>query len=277
VSRSPQADGETDRPRAKQAADLTIAIARVQTVSEYMLQKQIFVSKCEGGVVVLDLYNDAYFCMSTRDACCLTSVVEGWPLVDALSGAALDCSQDEARQLVESMLGRNLITLDKSEGKPAVPPTMPAPRERLIPAPDLYARRSDVSHWRIIRHVPRFLWSVIAAAATLRWFGLRYTVERMERRRPPRTDAFNQVDIERMRVLLTIFNEIRPFCYRSAQACLLHSLSLLTFLSAYGLYPIWVFGVQAKPFQAHCWVQHGYFILNDSVEHAGSYVPIMTV
>jgi hypothetical protein len=37
-----------------------------------------------------------------------------------------------------------------------------------------------------------------------------------------------------------------------------------------------VFGVQARPFAAHCWVQKGEVVFNDTVEHVSGYTPIMT-
>jgi hypothetical protein len=35
--------------------------------------------------------------------------------------------------------------------------------------------------------------------------------------------------------------------------------------------------VKASPFGAHCWLQEGDLILNDSVERVGAYTPIMIV
>jgi len=54
-------------------------------------------------------------------------------------------------------------------------------------------------------------------------------------------------------------------------------LALLEFLAIKNLYPTWVFGVQAQPFGAHCWLQEGDKLLNESVEYAGQFTPIMAV
>jgi hypothetical protein len=35
--------------------------------------------------------------------------------------------------------------------------------------------------------------------------------------------------------------------------------------------------VQTRPFAAHCWVQHGDIVCNDTVEHVSGYTPIMVV
>jgi hypothetical protein len=52
---------------------------------------------------------------------------------------------------------------------------------------------------------------------------------------------------------------------------------LLEYLAWYRIFPTWVFGVQTRPFAAHCWLQHENIVLNDTVEHVTRYTPIMTV
>ncbi|RYZ14310.1 MAG: lasso peptide biosynthesis B2 protein [Alphaproteobacteria bacterium] len=59
--------------------------------------------------------------------------------------------------------------------------------------------------------------------------------------------------------------------------CLYDALALLEFLALKNLYPTWVFGVQAQPFGAHCWLQSSDILLNESTEYAGQFTPIMTV
>ena len=64
---------------------------------------------------------------------------------------------------------------------------------------------------------------------------------------------------------------------RTMQDRLYDSLALLEYLARYGIYADWVFGVQTRPFAAHCWVQHGDIVFNDTVEHVSGYTPIMVV
>ena len=59
--------------------------------------------------------------------------------------------------------------------------------------------------------------------------------------------------------------------------CLHDSLALLEFLARHGIFPDWVFGVRARPFVAHCWVQYEDMVFNDTVEHVTGYIPIMVV
>jgi hypothetical protein len=59
--------------------------------------------------------------------------------------------------------------------------------------------------------------------------------------------------------------------------CLLDSLSLLRFLSRRGLPAHIVFGVTSEPFTAHCWVQAGDIVLNETLSDANAHTPIRMV
>lgn len=59
--------------------------------------------------------------------------------------------------------------------------------------------------------------------------------------------------------------------------CLLDSLALTAHLAACGVRANVVFGVTDAPFSAHCWVQAGDLVLNDTVGNAMAYMPIRVV
>jgi hypothetical protein len=73
-----------------------------------------------------------------------------------------------------------------------------------------------------------------------------------------------------------IFRKLRPW-YPRSYLCLFDALALLEFLARRRLFPTWVFGVQAQPFGAHCWVQAGDRLLNEGAEFANQFTPIMAV
>lgn len=73
-----------------------------------------------------------------------------------------------------------------------------------------------------------------------------------------------------------IYRKLRPW-YPRRYLCLYDSLALVEFLARRRLFPAWVFGVQAQPFGAHCWVQQGDVLLNESTEYASQFTPIMSV
>lgn len=59
--------------------------------------------------------------------------------------------------------------------------------------------------------------------------------------------------------------------------CLLRAFLLLRTLHRAGLDALWVFGVSTWPFQAHCWLQVGDTVLDDTFERVGAYTPILVV
>ncbi|NJO13234.1 MAG: lasso peptide biosynthesis B2 protein [Gammaproteobacteria bacterium] len=74
-----------------------------------------------------------------------------------------------------------------------------------------------------------------------------------------------------------VFEALHPLVFASRNRCLFHSLALIEYLARHELYPRWVFGVQAVPFAAHCWVQQEGQVLNDTVEHVSRYTPILSI
>jgi hypothetical protein len=61
------------------------------------------------------------------------------------------------------------------------------------------------------------------------------------------------------------------------EACLFQAALLLEFLRQAGLTADWVFGVRTWPFGAHCWLQAGPTVLNDTVDRVTAFDPIMVV
>ena len=59
--------------------------------------------------------------------------------------------------------------------------------------------------------------------------------------------------------------------------CLLDSIALVRFLARRGLYAQLVFGVTDDPFSAHCWVQAGDLVLNDTVGDVSAHTPIRVI
>lgn len=63
----------------------------------------------------------------------------------------------------------------------------------------------------------------------------------------------------------------------TGRICLLDSIALAVFLHRRRRYPRLVIGVTLAPFVAHCWLQVGDWVLNESVDHAASFTPILVV
>jgi len=115
------------------------------------------------------------------------------------------------------------------------------------------------------------------AKLALRTWPFERVIQRVKRRKELEGPSASPLDAERARKLVEAFARYRVFLFSSKDECLYDSLALLEFLARYGIYPDWVFGVQTRPFAAHCWVQHGDIVFNDTVEHVSGYTPIMVV
>jgi hypothetical protein len=72
------------------------------------------------------------------------------------------------------------------------------------------------------------------------------------------------------------FDQISPWLPRDG-VCLMRSLQQRLYLSRLGHSAAWVFGVRTWPFEAHCWLQVGDMVLDDTVEHVSGFSPIMVV
>jgi hypothetical protein len=62
-----------------------------------------------------------------------------------------------------------------------------------------------------------------------------------------------------------------------AGLCLMRSLQQRLYLTARGHGVAWVFGVRTWPFEAHCWLQAGTVVLDDTPERVRGFTPILVV
>lgn len=125
-----------------------------------------------------------------------------------------------------------------------------------------------------VRDVVDFLLASRRAAHLLKTRAIHETVRSVRTRKA--AHARREQDLEAIRRQTAIFRKLRPF-YPRGYLCLYDALALIEFLARRRLFPTWVFGVQAQPFGAHCWVQSGEYVLNESTEYANQFTPLMTV
>jgi hypothetical protein len=77
--------------------------------------------------------------------------------------------------------------------------------------------------------------------------------------------------------LVQSFHSVTPLFLSTHLNCRFRSLLLLRYLSAFGVAPDWIFGVQVSPFSAHCWLEWDGVVLNDFVDNTLAYEAIMKV
>lgn len=251
----------------------------------YGLAGHVFVCRDEEYIVVLDLRQDRYFTLEAARTAALGVEIPGWPAAEpqstgaasAVTGAAVTAPAGTVSSSVVDAVAlplqrRGWLLENPRDWKDATPVRTAAPQAELVEGGDLARMRVKIG--------PGVLFSFVAASLfaklALRFFRFERVVNRVARRRASR-GAGKPPDLERARQLLAAFGRLRVFLFSTRDECLHDSLSVVEFLARYGLYPNWVFGVRARPFEAHCWVQHDGVVFNDTVEHVGAYVPIMVV
>lgn len=155
------------------------------------------------------------------------------------------------------------------------PATEEAPPEQApwLPSP---------THSAIEASVPRENFDPFAAAEVAY---LAATARRLVERRPLRWNIADIMD-RRARAVAPPTGSLaalaRAFSrYRRlvplANTCLPDTLAFLRFAARRGHVPRLVFGVEAWPFAAHCWAQTGELVLNDVLDHARSFSPILAL
>jgi hypothetical protein len=123
----------------------------------------------------------------------------------------------------------------------------------------------------------RFVAAATRAVLLLKYGTFETVIDRVAGRLARSSDARRVSTQDEVRALVSAFATLRPFFFTAKDACLFDALALSEFLASYAIYPRWVFGVQARPFVAHCWLQLDGIVLNDTVEHVKQYSTIMVV
>jgi hypothetical protein len=239
-------------------------------MARYALADHVFVCLNGEHLVLLDLKEDRYWALEAAHTAGLGALVDGWPVRPCDGGQAADPPSPETTAAIEVLLGRGLLTQGIPPGKDATPVTAIVPMRELVSETDSSVGARSGS-WL------KFFTASAVAKFALRTWPFERVIRRGRRRKDLRGRNASPLDAERARKLVEAFARYRVFLFSSKDECLYDSLALLEFLARYGIYPDWVFGVQTRPFAAHCWVQHGDVVFNDTVEHVSGYTPIMVV
>jgi hypothetical protein len=237
-------------------------------MARYALANHVFVCLNGEHLVLLDLKEDRYWALEAAQTAGFGALVDGWPVRGA--DGAQSAPAPETTAAIEVLLGRGLLTQGVPPGKDATPVTAIVPMKELVSETDTSARSRSGS-WL------RFFTASALAKLALRTWPFERVIQQVKRRKQLKGPNAAPLDVERARKLAEAFARYRVFLFSSKDECLYDSLALLEFLARYGIYPDWVFGVQTRPFAAHCWVQHGDIVFNDTVEHVSGFTPIMVV
>jgi hypothetical protein len=258
---------------------------RAGMTARYGLANHVFVCADEEYVVVLDLKQDRYFTLDAARTAALAPLLPGWPSpasADSSAGSELAAESGgsssagmalAAEEAAESLVQQGWLLELPAVSKEATPVRLPPPETELLAAAAVESAGIGIG----TRAVLTFVFASVFAKLALRFWPFERVISRVARRKAAHPDASKPLDIARARQLVDMFGRLRVFLFSHREKCLHDSLAQLEFLARYGVFPSWVFGVRARPFVAHCWVQYEDIVFNDTVEHVGGYAPIMMV
>lgn len=211
--------------------------------------------------IFLDLRRDEYTLLAGENAAKWRALADPENL--------LNSDGNWRRDFLIQLGAKGLVTQDGAAGKALMPTEVETATDSLI------EREADGPLGINARHIATFFRACATAAILLRWCPIEHTVARIERRKAQPL-GFRIANPSTTIELTNVFLRLRSFFPRD-YLCLYDSLALLEFLASYRTYPNWVFGVMLEPWAAHCWVQQGALMLNEELEVASTYTPVMAV
>lgn len=240
------------------------------TNSSCRLPHDVFLCLSSNRFVFLDLRNDQYLCLD-RNATQIAKILFRWEHGVNDTPLTKEKSDDgnKGDQILDALAHKGLMALGDDPGKEISPAV--APRAERSAVEEMDGQRPSIN---AIQRVA-FIRASLLSSWKLRSHSIRRIIRSIDRRKQrianPQLTTSGSLD-----ELTAIFHYLRPF-YPRRYRCLYDSLSLVEFLSLYQVFPRWVFGVSTEPFAAHCWVQDGDCVLNDSVEYIRQFTPIMII
>ena len=211
------------------------------------LREDVFMARADGLLIFLDLGGDRYFALNSELSSRLQSTIDA-------NGEGAD--EDIARRLRQA----RAIAEPQTGGRVFAPTQTQVPFREVDRgrAGCLGAVSAAACGWRAERALSRL-----------------HLADVVCRRRQERLHGIGQAADERGLIqAASVFAAARAL--RGARdACLNEALASLYYLGRRGSAADWVFAVKGAPFAAHCWIQLGDIVLNDSVENVRAYTPIM--
>lgn len=229
-------------------------------MSTYYLPRNVYFCRRGDNFVFLDLHSDKYTLLDDDAAAALREL---------LSAASASESRAQ-REAIDALLANQLLTRDASTGRPIVPTKADVAVESLV------SYETPASRTISLQHLIRFFLACTKALLRLRWRHLEETIEVVRLRKVRGRESSAHRNLHDVEQLTSIFMRLRPFFPRDF-LCLFDSLALIEFLAMYDIFPTWFFGVCLEPWGAHCWLQEGSYVLDDDVEGAAGYTPVMVI
>jgi hypothetical protein len=220
--------------------------------------------------VILDVNRDKYLCVDRAQFESLGPWIDAWQEARAPGSEPATGPSPSALALANSLLNVGILSKQAHGAREARATTYSQPTSALDPdsaaSTHVFQRDQALS----------FFLACASASKQLSRERFQSIVARVQARKHAQRAPAPAFDLDRARPLIARFMQLRLF-YPRPYLCLFDSLALVHFLARFDLYPDWVFGVRADPFEAHCWVQAENSVLNDTVERVSALTPIMVV
>ncbi len=227
-------------------------------MTKYSLPPDVYYCEIDDGAIFLDLQTRKYLAIDSKSFCAFKNALTNTPeivdqggadgLGDLLACGVLTCTNLAARALPSArMLPDRSIAPLRHAGTHLSHPI----RDSLLA---IFCMASVAFHLKH-GHLSRLLHHLMSDEAGTR--------------------DISSVTEPDVAALVSSFRRISLWIYPRKEACLFDSIALTKFLRRAKVPATFVIGVATKPFEAHAWVQLGTTVLNDSLECAQSYVPIL--
>jgi hypothetical protein len=225
--------------------------------------------------VLLHLPRNKYYGLNRADVLHLKELVTNWPATRGhLSATSTSVAPEEGSmtRLIQSLLEADIL-------RRTPPPQGGMTCSRVSLDGPLASVGDEIIQKASVRptHIATFMFSLLSAASCLRCLPLKSTVAIVSRRKARAMSKGFGFNLEHTAELTYVFRRLRPYFFVAEGNCLLHALSLVTFLAIHGEFPCWVLGVRTEPWGAHSWVQYGDYLLDTNPEKVCEYEPILAV
>lgn len=249
---------------------------RTTTSHQYALAPHVHACRAARYVVLLDIRRDEYLGIGHLTADALSKVVSGIPPASIPSANRDDVADADLDDTLKQMISTGMVVSSSSTG------------EEIRRVSSRYSECSLLEGYEEIEYtvewidVVRFVRAIVAAHVLFRWRRFEHLVGHLVRRRQRMSPHSSPVElsseqIENVRRLLKKFQHMKTFLYTTKNSCLFDSLALSNYLAKYRIFPTVVFGVDTDPFTAHCWLQQGAIVINDSSLDVRRFTQILCV
>lgn len=225
----------------------------------YRLRDGLSYCRIDGQVIFLDIQNDRYFRLSDGMEAAFITFVDGGPSSEAeFASLAKNNILAMASQIESNEPGASMVPLPTHSAIELSDPADPLNLMLLLEVATLV-----LASWWMLK--ARRLTDVIDSLISYR--------------RKHAGEPSSQTAIQPTPLICNAansFNRARIYV-PIPTSCLLDSIAMTRFLSRRRIETSLVFGVTRIPFAAHCWVQFGDVVLNDTVGNVTAHTPIRIV